>query len=48
MENDRFAKRIYLGECGGSRSVEEMDRYCEGLFKDKRFGCQARKGNGVG
>ena len=22
MENDRFAKRIYVGECAGSRSVD--------------------------
>ena len=25
MENDRIAKRVYVGECAGSRSVEEMD-----------------------
>ena len=25
MENDRLAKRVYVGECVGSLSVEEMD-----------------------
>ena len=27
--------------------TEEMDRYREGLFKEKKFGCQGSKENGA-
>ena len=52
MENDRIAKRVYVGECAGSRSVGRLrkrwiDRYHEGLLEGKRFGCQASKENGA-
>ena len=26
MENDRIAKRVYVGECGGSRSVGRLQK----------------------
>ena len=37
MESDRIAKRVW-----------EMDWYCEGVFREKRFGCQPSKENGAG
>ena len=40
MEKDSIAKRVYIGGCTGSHSV--------GLFKKKRFGCQASKERGAG
>ena len=51
MERNRIAKRIYVGECAGHRSV---GRPWKGwidtvkMFKEKRFGCQASKENGSG
>ena len=53
MENDRIAKRVYVGECAGSRSVgrplkRRTDTMKECLKKKKkRFGCQASKENGA-
>ena len=53
MENDRIAKRLYVGEFAGSISAgqtqkEEVDLYHEGLLKKKKkkFGYQANKENG--
>ena len=47
-ENDRIAKRVYVGECAGSRSVGRpqkrwIDIVNEELLEEKRFGCQASK-----
>ena len=39
MENDRIAKRVYVGEYAGSHSVGRP-RKSEKLFRKKRFGCQ--------
>ena len=56
MENDRIAKRLYIGEfadisSAGQPRKEEMDLSHEGLLKKKekreRFGCQASKENGA-
>ena len=52
MENDRIAKRVYVGEYAGSRSVGRtrkrwIDTVKECLRK-KGFGCQAIKENGAG
>ena len=41
--NDRLAKRVPVGVCEGNVSVGRL-KY-EGLLKEKRFGCQARKNN---
>ena len=40
MENDKIAKRVYIGECAGSHSAcqprkEEVDCYREGLLKKR-------------
>ena len=54
MEKDRIAKRVYVGECAGSRSVGRPRKkwidIVKGLFKEKRFGCQSSKSkeNGAG
>ena len=43
--------RVYAGECVGSRSVDRRwKRWTDTMrmFKEKRFGCQARKENGTG
>ena len=45
MENDRIAKRVYVGECVGSHSVGRLQKRCQWLFKEERFGCQASKEN---
>ena len=48
--NDRITKRFYVGKCAGSSSVVgrgRNGRYREGMFKEKRFGCQASKENGA-
>ena len=47
MENDRIGKRVYVGECAGSRSVDREDRYREGLLEEERFGSQTSKENGA-
>ena len=44
MENDRIAKRVYVGEYAGSRSVGRPRKNCTDTVKDrlkKRFECQA-------
>ena len=51
MENDRIAKRIYVGECAGSLSVGRprkrwIDTF-EELFEEKGFGCQVSMNNGA-
>ena len=42
MENDRIAKRVYVVECTGSRSVgRPRKRWIDTVknFKEKWFGC---------
>ena len=50
-ENDRIAKRVYVGKCGGSCSVDKPRKRWIDTVKDclrkKRFGCQASKENGA-
>ena len=52
IEKERIAKRVYEGECAGSRSVgRPLKRWTDtikGCLKKKRFGCQASKENGAG
>ena len=51
MKKHRIAKRVYVGECAGNRSVGRPRRDgldWIGVFKEKRFGCQASKENGPG
>ena len=52
MERDRIAKRDYVGECAGSRSVRRLrKRWIDSVkecFKEKRFGYQTSKENGPG
>ena len=43
MVSDRIAKRVYVRECAGRRSLGKQR-----LFKEKRFGDQASKENGTG
>ena len=45
MENDKIAKRVYLGECGGSRSVGRMRKRWIDTVKEMRFGCRASREN---
>ena len=48
MEINRIAKRFYVGECAGSRTVgKPQKRWTDTIkdFKKKRFGCQANKEN---
>ena len=45
-EIDRFAKRVYVGESGGSRSVGRPQKGW--IDTVKKFGCQASKENGAG
>ena len=48
MEKDRIAKSVYVEEYAGSRSVGRPRKRwidTEGLFKEKRLGCQASKEN---
>ena len=51
MENDMIAKRVYVGVCAGSRSVGQQRKRridtVKNYLKKKKFGCQARKKNGV-
>ena len=44
IEKDKIGKKVYVGECAGSCSVGSHG----GVFKGKRFGCQASKENGGG
>ena len=51
MKRDRIAKRVYVGECGGSRSVgRPRERWIDigNLFKEKWFGYQSSKENDAG
>ena len=51
MKRDRISKRVYIGECVGSRSVGKPQKRCIDTMKEclkKRFGYQATKENGVG
>ena len=49
VENVQIAQRVYVGECASSRSVgRPRKRWNEGLFKEKRFGCQASEDNDAG
>ena len=46
MENYRIAKRVYVGECSGSRSVSRLRKKWIDTMKDylkNRFVCQARR-----
>ena len=48
MENNRIAKRVYVGVCVGSRSVSRKRKKWIDTVKnclEKRFGCQASKEN---
>ena len=44
MERDKIAKRVYLGECTGTRSLGKPRKRWIGTM---RFGCQASKENGA-
>ena len=51
IENDRIVKRVHVGECSGSRSVDTPKKRridTEGVFEEKRVGCQANKENSPG
>ena len=53
MENDRIAKRVYVGDCAGNHSEGRQPKRWintvkECLIKEKGFGCQASKENGGG
>ena len=50
MERDRIAKKVYVGVCGGSRSVGRSRKRCIDTVKEfeKKFECQASKENGPG
>ena len=43
MERDRFAKRVYIGECDGSRSVGRPRKRCTDTVKE----CLRKRGLGV-
>ena len=51
MENDRITKRVFVGECAGSRSVgRTKKRWIDTVkecVKEKKFGYQACKENGA-
>ena len=51
MEDDRIAKRFYVGECASSYSVgrprKRWTDTMKGLLEEKMFGCQANKKNGA-
>ena len=49
MERDGIAKRIYVGECAGSRPVGRPQKRWLDTVKERlkeRFGCQASKEKG--
>ena len=51
MENDRFAKRVYVGVCAGTHSVGRLRRIWTDTMKEclrKRFVCQRSKENSTG
>ena len=49
MERDRTAKRVYVGECAGSRSMGRPRKrwidIVKECLKQMRFACQASKKN---
>ena len=48
MENDRIAKKMYVGECVGSHLVgSPWKRWIDSVNEEKRFECWARKKDGV-
>ena len=49
MENDRIAKRVYVGEFASSHSVGRLRKRWIDTVKDCfwRFGCQASKEKGA-
>ena len=52
MENDRIAKRVYVGEIAGNRSEgrpwKRWITTVKDCFKKKKFGFEASKENGAG
>ena len=44
---DKITKRVYVGECVGSRSVKKWIDNVKECLKKEMFGCQATKKNGV-
>ena len=50
MKRDKIAKRVYVGECAGSRSVGKLWKRWIDTAKEcfkKSFGCQASKEYGA-
>ena len=50
MENDRIAKKVYVGECVGSRLVSLLwKKWIDSVndFEEERFECWASKKDGV-
>ena len=50
IENDRIAKRVNVGECVGSHSMDRPQKRCIDAMKEclkKMFRYQARKENGA-
>ena len=51
MENDRIAKRIYIGEWAGSHLMVRLQKRLidtmKDCFKKKKFGCLAIKEDGA-
>ena len=47
MENDRIAKRVYVGECAAGKPRKRGFDTVKECFNEKRFGCQAGKENGA-
>ena len=45
---DKITKRVYVGECVGSRSVKKWIDNVKECLKKEMFGCQATKKNGPG
>ena len=49
MDNNRIARKVYVGECAGNRSVGRPGKsWIDRLLEKKRIGCQAKKENGSG
>ena len=49
MENDKIAKRVYVGKCVGSRSVGRLWKRWIDIVKDclKKRGLDVRKARGI-
>ena len=47
IENDRISKRVYAGECAGSRSEGRPRKRWIDTVKENGFGYQANKENGA-